>query len=112
MKRLPTLEQLNEAKKYKTDIDHFSLIGKYDTASSPDNSYDGHFSVSLFMGNLKWYIKKDWLMELKKEIGSNADSLVFSGYNHNKITYLYIRKKDVDEIWNKTVEVFKKILIK
>jgi len=112
MKRLPTIQQLNEAKEYKTDIGHFSITGYYETASSPDDSYDGHFSVSLFMGDLKWDIKKDWLMQLKKEIGSNADSLVFPGFSHNKITYLYIREKDVDEIWNKTIEVFTKILIK
>jgi len=112
MKRLLTIQQLNEAKDYKTDIAHFSLTGKYETASSPDNSYDGHFSVSLFMGDLKWDIKKDHLMELKKEIGDKANSLVFPGFTQNRITYLYIFEKDVDKIWNKTVEVFKKILIK
>lgn len=86
----------------------FNLVGYYE--KNKGETYDGHFTIKLFLGDLKWNIDKDMFEDLKSELGRKANFLVHPYFSQNTATYLYIKEEDIDEIWNKTVKILDKKL--
>jgi hypothetical protein len=84
----------------------YTLTGKWSESSNKNKDrYEGTFSVSLKMGNLKWAIKSEWTQELKndmeKELGKRPE-MVYS-FGQDTLHIYYILKKDIDYYFDKIV---------
>lgn len=97
-------------KTYCTEISHFNLTGEYHPLKDGKERYDGSFTIKLMMGKLKWDIKPDWVKSMKPAFANYTDEIVFAGFAHNEITFQYIYKKDIPDIWDIAVKEFKKYL--
>ena len=88
----------------------FRLASEWNDDIGSDGRYEGHFTVYLYMGNLRWDIKHEDFTGVRKAIGGDKPLfLVQSGFtHHNSMTFQYIMKSQIHTMFN----VIKEILIK
>lgn len=106
---------MNESKtyEYETEIGTiFHLKGYFSSLKEPRGDYEGHFTITLYMGGdndgkgLPWDIKIDWVRnEFKKELSGITNQIVFANFSHNDLTFQYIKKEDCQKIWDISVKI-------
>jgi len=76
--------------------------------------YDGHFTVYLHMGHLKWDIKSNDFTDVRKALlnkGVVCSGIVQTGLgSHNNMTFQYVRKSQIDTLFEAIKEVLTKRL--
>ena len=96
---------------FKKDIGCFTLTGEYEECQNKCDRYDGHLTLKLFLGKLECSFEKKLFMRLKDSLGVDGRFLTYPNFGHNVITYLYIREKDVERIWDESIRVIAEAVV-